>query len=353
MNILHVIDSFNIGGAENLVANYILETKNVQVNDVLVLFSSNSFLDKKLLDENINIIDLSNYNMFLKLIKLIKYIKLKKYDIVHAHLFPAFYLCGIASIFTKGTKYIVTEHSVTNKRREKKYLKDIEKFIYKRFDKVIACADEVEINLSNWVDHEIKIETVKNGVKKSDLTQYEYEYDLILVGSLRSNVKGVDLFLKAISQIKDTFEKAIIVGDGVEMDNLISLSKSLNLEDKVDFLGLRSDVENLLDKSKIFVMPSRYEGLPIALLEAMSRKKAIIASDVSCISDILDFGKSGVIIEPENINELSIEIKKLLDNDRKIDILGENAYVKFIENYSLEAYCNKMNTIYKICYKDN
>ncbi|SCI76523.1 Glycogen synthase [uncultured Clostridium sp.] len=351
MKVLHVLDSFNIGGAENLVTNYILETKDKQVNDAIILFKSNSFLREKLEYERINIVDLSDYNILIKLIKLIKFVKKEKYDIVHAHLFPAFYLCAISSVFTRDTKYIMTEHSVTNKRRNKKYFKTIEKFIYKRFDKVIACAEEVNINLRNWLDNEIDIKTVRNGVKNSPLKKYKYEYDLILIGSLRSNVKGVDLLLKSLSQIRNKFKKAVIVGDGIEKENLIKLRNSLELSEKVEFLGIRSDIEYLLDKSKIFVMPSRYEGLPIALLEAMSRKKAIIASNVSCIPDILDYGECGIVIEPENIRELSKAIKELLGDDERISLLGNNAYKKFIDNYSLEIYCNEIDKIYRTVVK--
>ena len=194
---------------------------------------------------------------------------------VHAHLFPSNYYSAVASIFCRNTKFLFTEHSVTNRRRKYKIFKFIEKVIYKCFDGIIACSEEVKKSLSNWIGKNRDIYIINNGVKEIKKIKTDIEYDLILIGSLRSNVKGIDILLNELSYIKDKFNNAIIVGDGIEKENLLNLRDVLGLDKKVSFLGVRDDIDSLLSKSKIFVMPSRNEGFPLALLEAMSAKKTI------------------------------------------------------------------------------
>lgn len=346
MKILHVINSFDIGGAERLVYSYILETNNEHCNYAAVLYESDSFLYRDLVKNKVKFIYLYKNNSIFKILKLIKNIKKEKYDIVHAHLFPSSYYCAIAKLFCKNTRFIITEHSITNRRRKINLLKFIEKIVYSQFDKVIACSESVRKSLISWIGKDIDIKTINNGVKELEISNENIEYDLVLVGSLRSNVKGVDILLNSLSCIKDNFKNAIIVGDGIEKNNLLNLRDSLGLDNKVKFLGLRSDVDKLLLKSKIFIVTSRYEGLPLALLEAMSLKKAIIALNVSEIPSIIINNESGIIVKSNDVDELRKAIIELLNDANKRIELGGNAYKRFKNYYNIKKYYENINKLY-------
>lgn len=346
MKVLHIINSFDIGGAEKLLYNYIVET-NSKCNSIAILKSSNSFLYMDLIKREVRIIYMYDKNPILKFIRLVKDIRAEEYDIVHAHLFPSNYYAVIASLFCKKSKFIFTEHSVTNRRRKYKIFKFIERIIYRQFDGIIACSEEVKSSLLRWLEENVNVYTINNGVKEIEKIDTNKEYDLITIASLRSNVKGVDILLKELSYIKDDFNNAIIIGDGVEKDNLLILRDALGLDNKVSFLGIRDDIGSMLSKSKIFVMPSRNEGFPLALLEAMSAKSAIIASNVSDIPKIIRNNENGILVDIKKKGELRKAIKCLLKNkDMRINF-GESAYKTYENNYNIEIYCKNINKFYK------
>ena len=95
MKILHIINSFDIGGAEKLLYNYILET-NSKCNSIVIFKSSNSFLYKELTKREVKFIYICDKNPISKFIRLVKDIRNEKYDVVHAHLFPSNYYAAIA-----------------------------------------------------------------------------------------------------------------------------------------------------------------------------------------------------------------------------------------------------------------
>ena len=350
MKVLHIINSFDIGGAEKLLYNYILET-NSKCNSIAIFKSSNSFLYKELTKREIKFIYMCDKNPISKFIRLVKDIRNEKYDVVHAHLFPSNYYAAIASLFCKKSKFIFTEHSVTNRRRKYKIFKFIERIIYRQFDGIIACSEDVKSSLLRWLEENINVYTINNGVKEIKKIDANKEYDLITIASLRSNVKGIDILLKELSYIKDDFNNAIIIGDGVEKDNLLILRDALGLDNKVSFLGIRDDIGSMLSKSKIFVMSSRNEGFPLALLEAMSAKIPIIASNVSDIPKIIRSNENGVLVDINKKGELSRAIKCLLKNGDMRIRLGEYAYKTYKNNYNIEIYCKNIKNFYECIIK--
>lgn len=353
MRVLHVINSLNIGGAETLITNYLVHSKekiNIE-NDLCILYDTKTFLYKKLKDNNIKIYNLKSKNKYdIRIVlKLVKIINQNKYDIVHVHLFPAQYFCSLASLFTKNTKYIFTEHSSFNRRRNYGIFRVIDYISYLPYSKIICVSNISKIDLLNWIPSlSKKALVIYNGIPIEGKEEVNNKYDLILVGSMRSNVKGIDILLKAIKIIDNhiNINKVAIVGDGILKDELINLRNSLELENKVDFLGNRKDINNLLEQSKIFVLPSRWEGLPISLLEAMSKAKPIISSNVGGIPEIIEDGKTGILVEPENEIDLAKAIERLLDDYEYAKNLGENAYNVVKNKFSIEIYNDNLYNLY-------
>ena len=129
------------------------------------------------------------------------------------------------------------------------------------------------------------------------------------------------------------------------------LRDALGLDNKVSFLGIRDDIGSMLSKSKIFVMSSRNEGFPLALLEAMSAKIPIIASNVSDIPKIIRSNKNGVLVDINKKGELSRAIKCLLKNGDMSIRLGEYAYKTYKNNYNIEIYCKNIKKFYEYIIK--
>lgn len=140
-------------------------------------------------------------------------------------------------------------------------------------------------------------------------------YNMISVGSLAQMYKSPDIVLKAICLLKSQGinVKLVWIGDGKFRKEMIKLSKSLGVDDRVDFVGQipPQNVRTFLGKSDIFILASRTEGLPRALVEAMSMGLPCIATKVGGIPELLS---NDVLISPNNVEELAAQIKKMVEN---------------------------------------
>jgi glycosyltransferase involved in cell wall biosynthesis len=143
-------------------------------------------------------------------------------------------------------------------------------------------------------------------------------------------VKGVDVLISAIKDLKGDF-KALIVGDGPDREKLESLAERHGLKQKVIFTGWRSDVPAILAASDIFVLPSYSEGLPIALLEAMAAGKACVVTDIGLP---VDHGKEALVVKAGDAGELREALEKLIKDERLRKKLGEEAKKKVVREFS-------------------
>ncbi len=355
--ILEVIDSLGSGGAESLLKNFILESKNneqFQI-EIATLYSASMFKDD-LFNAGLQVWD---FNLQCKydirgIVKLINLIKKRKYHIIHVHLFPADIYSAIASLFLpQSLKWIFSEHNIYNRRRSIKLFKLIDTFTYSRFQKIICVSKQVESTLLEWVPSvRGKTLVIPNAVPipKNLNENYSKIYDILFVGRL-TKAKGVDILLKAIAILKDRFNKKVkvaIVGSGPLRADLINLSKRLKLDKEIDFLGIRKDIENLMKTSSIFILPSRWEGLPMVILEAMSYKMPIIATDVGGISEVIEDKKEGILVHPENKEVLAVNIKILLEDKNMRNFLGQNAYKRISSKHSIKVYSQEMLHFYMV-----
>jgi len=150
----------------------------------------------------------------------------------------------------------------------------------------------------------------------------------------------------ALSQEEKFRSELIIAGDG-DIKEGLDLVKSLNLVDRITFLGwINSEQRNdLLKKADIFVLPSYNEALPMALLEAMSWELPVITTAVGGIPDLITANSNGLLINPGNIKQLSEAMQSLIENEAFRLFLGKSAR-KSLVNYDVQSYCDRLIEIY-------
>lgn len=139
-----------------------------------------------------------------------------------------------------------------------------------------------------------------------------------VVGHLR-RLKGVDIFLEASRLVAAEMPEAtgVIVGSGEDEAELRLLRSRLGVEESVDFLGYRRDARRLLHAFDVFVVPSRHEGLPVALLEAMALGRPVVATSVGGVPEVIRDGVNGLLVPPEDPAALAVGIVRLL-RDREL-----------------------------------
>jgi len=201
-----------------------------------------------------------------------------------------------------------------------------------------------------------KILTIPNGVndaffkigQRVKLKEENQKLTLITVGSIIPR-KNIAFIIKALSKLPEHIHFKII-GDGSEKENLLTLTKELKLDHRINFLGDQDpeSIPDLLGEYDIFVLCSLSEGRSNALYEAMASGKAIIASDIPGNRELISDGDTGLIYtsnsEPDFIN-----LVKKLDNQRTlICSLGRNAYRWMIKNkYTWNASEEKYSALFQ------
>jgi len=196
-------------------------------------------------------------------------------------------------------------------------------------------------DLANAFDPRFEISTIPNGV---DLVSYNItERDwspprLLSVGRI-VHQKGLDLAMRALGSLKDLKWEWRIAGDGPQLDALRSLAKELGIVERVRFLGWRSREQLLTcyQQSNVFLFPSRHEGMPNAILEAMASGLPVIASCIAGNEELVIDGKTGCLVSPEDADSLRDALKPLLTDPALRQEMGNASRRHVEENYSWEA----------------
>ncbi len=169
---------------------------------------------------------------------------------------------------------------------------------------------------------------------------------VLSVGRLRHQ-KGHSVLLKALPGVLHQFPnvKLLIAGDGVLRPDLEAEAASLGIARNVKFLGMRRDIPVLLSLADIFIFPSRFEGMPNAVLEAMSHGLPIIATRVQGVDEIVHDDENGLLIPLEDPAALSAAMLRLLGNPSERQRLGRSARQTIESDYTVERMCRQYERV--------
>ena len=156
---------------------------------------------------------------------------------------------------------------------------------------------------------------------------------MISVGSV-SYRKGYDLLIKSLAKINYSNLKLDIIGDGPNYEEYQNLVRKLNLNNVIKFLGRKENVIELLKNYDCFILTSRDEGLPIAIIEAMSKGLPILATDVGGVSELIR--ENGYLMQP-NIENITSTLNKFLKDRDKIKNMSDNSKILFKEKFSFNS----------------
>jgi glycosyltransferase involved in cell wall biosynthesis len=151
----------------------------------------------------------------------------------------------------------------------------------------------------------------------------------LIVGTITrlNDVKGNDILLEAAKIVLKTIPNTlfVFVGDGPLMEEMLNITKKFNIEDNVLFTGYQKDVSDFLSIFDVKVIASNSEGFPLACLEAMIMGKAMVATEVDGLKEILNHGVTGILVPPQNPEAMAEKIIYLLQSEHERKRLGTNA----------------------------
>mgnify|MGYP001588684999 CR=1 FL=1 len=169
---------------------------------------------------------------------------------------------------------------------------------------------------------DIKNLKVDRKTKRAEFGFQDNDFVLISVGQL-SKRKNQEVIIKALAGISDKHVKLLICGLGEFEEYLKNLTKKLHLEGRVIIAGYRSDVKKLLYAADCLAFPSYQEGLPVALMEAMSAGLPAVCSKIRGNTDLIEDGKGGYLVEPDDVEGFANSINKIIENETLKENMGK------------------------------
>jgi glycosyltransferase involved in cell wall biosynthesis len=282
-------------------------------------------------------------------------------DIIHAHMYHAEIVAAAASSMS-GKPLVVTRHSSGLEFNGAR--KVAIRLAGRQTDRIIAVSSDASSEALSLGARPGSVVTVPNGVDTSRFRPLDAalraseRYRLLdenftaagsegtfLVGSVSGlkPVKEFPLLVRAFSELEDA--RLLIAGEGPSRLELEALVLGLGIGDRVSLPGHADRPEEILPLLDLFVLPSRSEGIPIALLEAMSCGLACVASRVGGVPELL--GDCGVMFEAGDAGALASAIAGLAGDTAKRAELGRRARVRAMEHFDLEIWGSRIAAVYE------
>ncbi len=363
IKVLHIIKSLGRGGAEMLLPEtlkrhdhskyefhyiYFLPWKNQMVEAIEKAGGKVTCLSAK-----------NNILLLLQYSKIIKYCKENQIQLIHAHLPWAGFVSRIVHKAT-GIPVLYTEHNM--QERYHFITRYINKWTFNSQTLGIGVSEDVTKSINQNIKPSIPTKTILNGVntdsfqrnniqERTDIRQqFNIPQDAIVVGTV-----AVFRFQKRLDKwieiLKDAIDKnpniyGIIIGAGILEEEIKAKHKELNVGDRIVFAGLQTNVKPFYEAMDIFMMSSSFEGLPIALLEAMSMSCAVVSTDAGGIKEVIRPNEDGLILEVEEWKNLSNAIIELGSDQTKLKHYQEQARKRVINSFSIDVMIKELEMYY-------
>ncbi|MCK6618766.1 MAG: glycosyltransferase [Cyclobacteriaceae bacterium] len=362
IKVLHLIKSLGRGGAEMLLPEtlklhdqdkfefhyiYFLPWKNQMVDALEQAGGKVSCQDAH-----------NNIQMIGKINQVKKYVTQHNVSLIHCHL-PWAGIVGRMIHRETGIPVVYTEH---NKQERYHFAtRWMNRVTFNWQTTVVAVSGDVADSIKKSIRTSIPVAEILNGVntdffqrneKAGRLTreQIGIPSDAVVVGTV-----AVFRFQKRLKEWLDVFHRVaqdnpnlygIVVGDGPLKRELLEHRSRLNLDQKVVMPGLQIDVKPWYSAMDIFMMTSVFEGLPVALLEAMSMQCAVVTTNAGGIKQVIRNSKDGIVVDTEEWDKLSDAIQQLAVDDIMRKALGEAARLRVLEVFNLQRMVRELEDLY-------
>lgn len=189
------------------------------------------------------------------------------------------------------------------------------------------------------------VTTIRNGVPDVNLEPLPRSPGMV-VGSLGrlEPQKAYDVLVRALQELPGA--TAVVVGEGSERSRLEELARSVGVDGRLELPGWGDDARHRLTTFDVFVLPSRWEGLPLVVLEAMLAGLPVVASDVGSVSEAVVDGATGLLVPPGDAPALAAALGRLLDDADLRKAMGERGRARAIELFGADAMAAQYEALY-------
>lgn len=353
IRIVHIITSFDIGGAEQFVLDLCrrLDRKRFDVRVIAVVRGGPLRAEFHEAGIPTDVVGKRTRLGWEVIRHLTADLRHPTPDIVHTHLFGGDTWGRIAAIRAHVPHVVSTEHNVN--RDEGLVKRFVKRLLATRTDRIVAVSDAVR-SASVRVDRipPGNVMVIPNGI---DLEHFRpvartpsTRTRFLAVGRLVEQ-KGFDILLDALAICRDTLPTATltIVGDGPMRAELEEQARAFHLADRVAFLGFRRDCADRYHAADIFVAPSRWEGLGIAAIEASASGLPVIASAVDGLQEVVRDQETGILVPPNDPSALARALVDLARDPARQVLLGHAGRRHIERNFDIQRVVERYERLYE------
>ncbi len=336
-----------VSGLENGgVGKVLLDTsvqfnKNKRISSQIISFSNEDRLLNQFIGNKIRVILLRKNNSLQSFFEILSFsnsfVRSENIDIVHAHMFHAMLISAILKIRNPKIKVVFTSHNVNLGSR----LRELLMFLLKPLRNIDILFSS---NMKRYFHKSCNV-VIQNAVNAEDFegqTDKFEKFTFLAVGHLRE-AKNYPFLLKCAKELKKSFDfQILIAGEGKLKEELLESIKKEKLEEDVFLLGNVENIPELLQQSHCLVMPSLWEGMPIAILEAGACRLPVIATPVGSIPSVLNEDNAYLATLDEFADKMADVYQNYPDAEKK----AERFYDQVIKEHTIEKMVKKLEDLY-------
>lgn len=362
IKILHLIKALGRGGAEVLLP----ETLKLHDQEKFRFFygyflpyDDMAEVIEKEGGEVIHFEATGNLDMLLQGEKIVKFCKENKIDIIHSHLplagFVARYVYGRIKI-----PVIYTEHNIQEKYHIATKL--VNKYTYNNQTIALGVSEDVSSSIRFNISPNIPVRTLLNGVNTNYYRkdreagnqlrdQLNIPREALIIGNIAvfREQKAIPLWLKAFERVSSEHPEVygLLVGAGPQEEEVLETVHELGLRDKIKIPGLQENTLPYFSAMDIFMLSSEFEGLPIALLEAMSMECAIVSTKAGGVVEAVRDNRESLLCDVGDYTCLAEKCINLVKDENLRIALQSSARKRVVETFSLKVMVSKLENLYE------
>jgi glycosyltransferase involved in cell wall biosynthesis len=361
IRLMHVIEDLGVGGLERVVVTICRTIDRSRFEPSVLVLRGSGALAPELEELGVEVIDIGGApgkGDYFAFRKVAREARERRIDVFHTHntlplfdAFPAARLIGArghvhtdhARHFPDKLRYMVAEH-----------------FASYFLDKIVAVSDDTKKNLVHYEKiSPSRITVIPNGIDSERFTRPVdvaairaalglSSGPVIGLGARLTEQKGVIYLLHAVVQLRAQYPglQVLVAGTGDQEDHLKRAASELGIASAVHFLGVRLDLPELVRAFDVFVIPSIWEGLPMALLEAFAAGTPVVASEVGGIGKVIRHRENGSLVPARDPGALAAELAHVLAQPELRKKYSAAARRTFEESYSAEAMTRRYEAVY-------
>jgi glycosyltransferase involved in cell wall biosynthesis len=367
LRVLHLIDHMGVGGAQRLVLD-LAEARGAGIDMAIASLRSHCLTEAANRMEKAGVrytgLGITRGNPF-SIHRLWPLIRRWQPDIIHSHLEASSTLVVFAALPRGGSRPHLVNHLHNDPRQQYSAGYRLAGWLLApHFDAHVVPTATLAMSAAKAFGKRHRhMEIIPYGIDPAWLDKGPSRQGAVLRGGAKRLIgtvgrlvpqKSTRTLLQAAPQLlaAEPSTRFVVVGDGPLLHELQAQARDLGIEESVRFLGYCDDLVSIYSALDVFVLPSRYEGFPISLLEAMAMGAPVVATNVIGISDALENGSNGLLVPYDSPGDLADAVLRLLSDNSLRNTLRSNARNRIRDCYTRDKFAARMESFYRRLCRD-